>query len=617
MNRIIFAALLGACLSAPAEAGHMPGFGDLAGVVSGPAALGQLSVYAYNAEKRVGVMVYVVDGRYRATNLFPGRYEVTVRGTVGQLNWSLPQQRATVDVAADKTASADFAVMPQPLPPTYVGGMVYPDAKIVPYDKVYPPGRGRALLERICFGCHTVQLYPYNVDRTYATGRPIHDKDGWDITVDRMANGETFSQPGKASAFDAALLQPKDRAALVDYLAANFGEDAPARVVQQTDQPALDRSVLAKIQFVEYRFPNQSPDEARFTHTMDFDGAGNVWIMDRGAQSLVRIDPRTAAIEDHKGHGDSEFLAVDVDGTVWYSGLRHYDPKSDRHDEYRFEGGSAGRGIPLSTLLFDSNGDLWMSLLTMGGIAKYDRRTDKVSWWDVPHLRSRPYGITLDRDDKVWFAEYHNSGVARFDPKTETFRHYRIADEAPTNIRRVGIDSRNKVWVVTWGSRGMRNGALYRLDPEAGAVKQYKIGALISFANPYDAEVDGADNVWVATDNHILKFDPKTERFTLFPLPERTDVPKLAVTRDGAVWYGPRNAGQSGGYGGAAGVLYPDKDAIASYAAYYDPGNPRARKHAYRGPATPVTGVVKLQPAAPRNPGAYAAAVAGNSGNGP
>jgi hypothetical protein len=139
------------------------GTGSLQGTVQAAPALGQLTVYAYDAERRIGYMVFVVDGRYRATNLFPGKYSVTVRGTPGQRSWSLPARSSSTRVVADKTAQLDFAVPDTALAPTYVGGMTYADATIAPYDEIYPPGEARQVLERVCFGCHTTQLYPYNV----------------------------------------------------------------------------------------------------------------------------------------------------------------------------------------------------------------------------------------------------------------------------------------------------------------------------------------------------------------------------------------------------------------------------------------------------------------------
>ena len=89
------AALLAFAAGRPASGAQLPGMGGLAGRVTVKKPLGFLTVYAFNTDKDVGYMVYVVGGKYRATNLFPGHYDVTLRGTVGQLDWSLPSRRRT------------------------------------------------------------------------------------------------------------------------------------------------------------------------------------------------------------------------------------------------------------------------------------------------------------------------------------------------------------------------------------------------------------------------------------------------------------------------------------------------------------------------------------------
>lgn len=260
--------------------------------------------------------------------------------------------------------------------------------------------------------------------------------------------------------------------------------------------------------------------------------------MDRGGASLVKVDPAAGTFKDHTGH-----------------------------DEYRFAWRKSFRSIGVSSMVIDSSGDIWLSLLGAGGLAKFDRKQDTVLLWDVPVARSRPYGITLDRDGKVWFADYHSSGVTSFDPRTESFRHYRVTLEATSNIRRLIADSKNNIWPSTWGSLGYQNAAIYRVHPVSGEVDRFRLE--IPYANPYDVEVDDRDKLWIATDNHVVHLDPDTRRFVFHPVTTRTDIPKLAVTRDGAVWFAPRNAGQFGGYGGAATVLYPDKDRITSFAAHY------------------------------------------------
>ncbi len=602
----------------PTYADVLPGMGQLSGAVSGGRAGLLATVYALNLEKNVGYMVYVVDGSYRAVNLFPGRYQVTIRPAVGQVfRDGFAPQTVELDVEADARATLDFVLKDAQFEPDYVGGMFYrggwsptpgtapsPEARVLPYDEIYPPGPGRDVMERTCHGCHTPNMFSYNVARRYPTGRPLHDKATWAITVDRMHKGVAFGVAGRPSYFDEQLLSAKERDLLVDYLADNFGRDSEPRVIQLESEPELDEAALARAQFIEYRLGNSAGNPMRFTQQIDFDGKGNVWVADRGPPgSIVRIDPRTAEWKDHMGYGGGHGIAVDTtDGTVWFSSMFRLDPETGLADTYDVKGGPPLRA---NTHIFDSNGDLWMSALAAGVLSKWDRKTDSIIYWDVPISRSRPYGIIVDHNDDVWFAEYHNSGIARFDPETETFTHFQLSNFLPTNMRRPAVDSRNHIWLATWGSRGMQEGAIYHLDPETGEVSEHKLD--IPFTNPYTAEADEFDNIWIGTDNYLVKYDPKADAFTRYPVTVRTDIPKITIARDSAIWWTPRNAGISGGYGGSASVLYPDKDQIRTLAAYFPDGSAHNRLKHYKGPPGPkVTGVEKISPCGAQNAGEYA-----------
>jgi streptogramin lyase/cytochrome c2 len=598
----------------------LPGMGQLSGSVTGVKPGLLATAMARHTETGVGFMVFVVDGRYRAVNLFPGDYEVTITPAVGQVfTAGFAAEMKEVRIAAGEQAKLDFELTPQTYGPDYVGGMTYkggwsearrgvkslppsPDASVAPYDDIYPPGPGRDILERRCMGCHTVQLFAYNFGRAYASGRPLHDKAGWGITVDRMHEGAAFGKPNKQSYFDAKLLSDADRDTLVDYLAENFGPDSEPRVVQLESEPELDLDALKKAQYVEYHFPNLDQRPKAGTHHIGFTTDGYVWASER-SDSLIWLDPRTGQYKEYFDHGRTEGLVVDKDNSVWINGPRHFDPKTELHDVYAFDGPEGGAFIFVSTLIFDSSGDLWLSLLANGGIGKWDRSTDSIVWWDVPILRSRPYGITLDHNEKVWFAEYHNSSVASFDPKSETFRNYQITDAGPTNLRRLAADADNMIWAVTWGSQGMQDGALYRLNPETEAVAKYPLN--IPYANPYDVAPDEQGHLWVATDNYLVRFDPETEEFTNFPLLTRSDVPRLSITAEGTVWHALRNAGHTAGYGGTAVALYPDKDNIQTYAARYSDKSVHSLISKYDGPSTKVAGTTKRFPPQPQNPGAF------------
>ena len=568
--------------------GVLQGYGQLSGHVSG-SELGVLPVvYAYNEDRSVGYTVFVVDGLYRIVNLIQGTYSITIRPAVGQLE-GFREQTVSRKVASGTHVQADFVLDNVRPVKNYVGGIAYPDTKIATYEDIYPPGPGRDILERTCHGCHTTQFFPYNVNRAYSGGREPKTKDAWSFTVNRMHQGPAFGQIGNASMFDPAYLPPVDRDILVDYLAENFPSDALPRVVALESEPELNLDALRKAMFVEYVY--REPTEFLVApwsapHQVDFDSKGNIWLAYTSC-CIVSIDPRTGEQKAYKGHGGGHGIAVDqIDGSVWYSGrpdvVRHLDPRTGLVDYWNL---GDQKELGSITQVFDSKGDLWLSLLGGGGLGKWDRSSDTIVWWKVPVLRSRPYGIIVDHKDKVWSADFHNGGVTRFDPETGEFVHFNLVkDDAASSIRRLGVDSKGMIWAATWGSRAFNNVKLYRLNPDTGEVIANDVG--IAYGAVYGAEADSKDNIWITPDNYISVYDQDTNQFTHYPIPVRSDTVKTTISRDDSVWFTYHNAGRYADYGGSAVVLYQDKDNIPTLAAYHSETSAGHHLSAYRGPVS-------------------------------
>jgi virginiamycin B lyase len=565
-----------------AEQGPAEEFGQLSGNVEGMVPGLLPVVFAHNTDLDVAYTVFVVDGEYRA--VFPGNYNVTIRRAVDQLEGFEPQT-ISMQIGAGEQATADFVLEGVGPVIDYVGGMAYENAEILPYEEIHPPGPGRDILERTCHGCHTVQFIPYNYPRAYSGGRTPKNKAAWAVTVDRMHKGPAFNRMGKASMFDPKYLPPEDRDVLVDYLAEHFPPEAPPRVVQLTREPDLDLEALEKAMFIEYNYRESDEYEVwPWPHQVDFDLDGNVWLAYTSC-CIVKFDPRTGEQTAFEGHGGGHGIAVDqTDGTVWYSGdvVRHLDPVTGKVDHWVAE----DRYLGSNTQIFDSKGNLWMSLLAAGALGKWDRATDSIVYYEVPVLRSRPYGIIVDHKDKVWFADYHNGGVTRFDPETEEFRHYPLViDHSATSIRRLGVDSKGMVWAGTWGNRAFDNSLLYRVDPDSGEVFRRDMG--VPYAAAYNAEADSKDNIWVSNDNYLTMYDQVADAFTHYPIPVRSDTLKTTITRDDGIWFFYRNAGKYENYGGTATVLYTDKDDIKTLAAYHAETSAGYQLATYDGPPSP------------------------------
>ena len=122
--------LLGAMISAfgllamPVQADVLEGYSQLSGTVTGSEPGVLPVVYAYNNDKDVGYTVYVIDGKYRAVNLIPGSYDVTIRPAVDQLE-GFTAETVKMDVGADVHVKADFALKNVGPVPNYVNGLSY------------------------------------------------------------------------------------------------------------------------------------------------------------------------------------------------------------------------------------------------------------------------------------------------------------------------------------------------------------------------------------------------------------------------------------------------------------------------------------------------------------
>jgi hypothetical protein len=123
------------------------------------------------------------------------------------------------------------------------------------------------------------------------------------------------------------------------------------------------------------------------------------------------------------------------------------------------------------------------------------------------------------------------------------------------------------------------------LNPETEEVTEYPSG--IPYGAIYNAEADNQDNIWIAPDNYVSKFDQATNTFTHYPIPTRSDSLKTTITRDGGVWFIYRNAGKYAGYGGSAVVLYPDMNKIKTLAAFHDENSAGYALSGYQGPPSP------------------------------
>jgi virginiamycin B lyase len=541
------------------------GTGAVAGTVTAPQPFTAAHVYLYNAEKRATFMVYTAGGKYQAINLYPGDYEVRAarRG--------LASDPHKITVKAGETLSLNLALKDiGPEPKAGINGpstvVAYPgrvtivdkDVEFVKgYDKVYPPGTGREVLERVCMSCHGTTFYSVKQ----------FDRAAWNAAIDTMSK----RMDGMDTSVPNGKMSPKDRQHLLDYLATNFGPNSKKRVLAIDADMPLDEEALGKAMYIEYEMPVVGANGRPIGQNSYFDNDGNVWTADRGTpNAIVKLDPRTAKFEHYPlpEHGIPHGVTVDSKGVVWWGetvGFKfgRLDPKTGKMDRYSIDpsGRLKGRG---HDPIVDNDDNIWLTVIRGNKLAKYDQKTGKISLFEPPSPNSLPYGADKDKAGNIWISQFTQCRMAKFDPKEETFTEFpaltAYEEDQFCLIRRGSVDKNGMVWYGVFS-----NGKIGKIDPATGKTVEYKMP--VAFAEPYDIWPDKDNNMWIADGamgGAIIKFDPKTEKFTFYPAVQRGDLPKIEITREGGIWYNPRSAIK-----GAVGVLYPDMTKMTTVEARY------------------------------------------------
>jgi mono/diheme cytochrome c family protein len=356
--------------------------GSLSGKVTASKAFQGAEVYIRNVDKHVLYMVYTAGGRYDAVKLLPGHYEVSVKknGFSGDVK--------RLEVKSSAALTADFALRDGSYTAEQVSvfngpGAPRPQPTPVSYDELYPPGPGKAVVERTCVACHGINFLP--------THRGGWTKQSANAAIDLMTNAGSKTSRGTGM-ITPQMMSPQDREAAVEYLAAHFAPTAPVRAVRVQEYP-IDEKALANAMYVEYYLPLDPPsnDEkagpmgrGRRAQEPHFDASGNVWYTDRGIPNRVGVvDPRTAEFHDYVlpvPTADPHGLTVDAQGHAWWSETRGFhlgrlDPKTKEMQRYDMNIYGDLEGAQGHTPVLDSKQNIWFSVIIGNRIGKWDRAT--------------------------------------------------------------------------------------------------------------------------------------------------------------------------------------------------------------------------------------------------
>jgi streptogramin lyase len=196
----------------------------------------------------------------------------------------------------------------------------------------------------------------------------------------------------------------------------------------------------------------------------------------------------------------------------------------------------------------DAQGYVWYSNFVEPFLGRLDPRTGAHTEfrYDLPKPNFPAGALALEPDEggNWWLSLMFQSGLMRFDPRTETFRYFPIAPDMMTDATqqsllmpgRAAIDG--KVWTNDVSTHeilrlDLASGRYERIDPFTGLPK----GRLHS---PYGMAADEQNNLYFMDfgDESIGRVDAKTLRTELYATPTPRSRPRRGMMdAQGRLWF--------------------------------------------------------------------------------
>jgi streptogramin lyase len=517
-----------------------------------------VAVTARAAESTVTVTVYTDEqGNYVFPPLENGKYQVWAQ--------AVGYEMARAEVTQDSTRNTRHEFTLQPIK-DFTQQLSGPEWMDSLPGETRQDRRAKAIFAYNCTQCHP-SAYPLQNQ---------FDQKGWLAILNLMEQMGVFFWRGPD-------VKPKEtihyhKEELAAYLAKYRGPGAPPLKFKLLPRPKGD---AARVVMTEYNIPPaETPDDlvaqdgndwsegipsfgnlAYGTHDIAIDFNGNAWVS-QGTQNrnrtFFKVDAKTGKVTAFKLPGENGFaqgthgVTADQNGIIWFDvhtgggvtghgTLGRVDPATEKIEIFTPPPGigehDKGIGITMDS---DPKGKIWTAA-DYGGIV-FDPVTKKFTYYPAPTHGAGGYGIGGDIDGNGWWAHPRRDVVGYVDYKSGKISEIQLkprrmegiitaedrkfyenveADSATAPLgvqgpRRLAVDKRGtSVWVPDWWGQN-----LAKIDIHTHEVSYYDVPIN---AHPYFTAVDKNHAVWTALmdDDRVAKFDPKTEKWTLYLLPSR------------------------------------------------------------------------------------------------
>jgi virginiamycin B lyase len=185
----------------------------------------------------------------------------------------------------------------------------------------------------------------------------------------------------------------------------------------------------------------------------------------------------------------------DRDGVYWFTGQSgiygRLDPRSGEINVWEAPRGPGPYGIAATP-----EGDIYYASLAGNHIAKIEKGTGAATVVEPPTKGQGARRVWSDSKGRIWVSEWNAGQLARYDPKANSWREWKLPGDRPKAYA-VYVDDRDIVWVSDWAP--MRSCRLIPRRRRSGAIPPQRLGRTCARSSGVQAKSGCRNPGWTAS----------------------------------------------------------------------------------------------------------------------
>ena len=180
---------------------------------------------------------------------------------------------------------------------------------------------------------------------------------------------------------------------------------------------------------------------------------GSIWYAGNRASHIGRLDAGTGEITKFMMPNpeavDPHTLTFNHDGDIWFTVQRgNFVGKFDVDTGDIQLVNVPTPGARPYGIVVDSKNRPWICLFGTNKIATVDPGTMKLTEYPLPNQEARPRRLALTRDDMVWYVDYARGYLGRLDPATGQVKEWESPAKSQSRPYAMTVDDKDRLWFV-------------------------------------------------------------------------------------------------------------------------------------------------------------------------